>query len=346
MTGLAAAGAAAAGYAGLAVWASRRFRPDPPPRSHRVETADGWPLSVAEYPARGDSKGTVFLQHGLGGSALNFDLHPHGPSLARWLSSRGWRVFAADLRGRGPAGLPSGKRRDWRFSDYVLHDVPAAAAFVRARAGGDFHWIGHSLGGILGLVHTARAGGVRSLTTLGSALHYGVGASAFKGLLPFRAVLERLPLLPTGLIHMFWGPLAGARLFTSPWHYRAANMTRSSILSYHAFGQTDITIPELVELGSTFEGEGILCAGLGKRLPELAARIEAPWLAFAAGRDLQCPPVTARWTFDRVAAPRKDWVLCSADEGFALDYGHYDLIGGVHAPAEVWPRIEDFLLAA
>jgi len=344
VTGLAVAGAAAA-YAGLAAWASRRFRPDEPPRLHRVETADGWPLSVAEYPAE-SPRGTVLLQHGLGGSALNFDLHPHGPSLARWLASRGWRVFCPNLRGRGPAGLPPGRRRDWRFSDYVLHDVPAASAFVRAETGGSFHWVGHSLGGILGLLHAAREGGVRSLVTVGSALHYGVGPSAFRGLLPFRAILERLPRLPMGLLHALWGPLAGAKLLTSPWHYRAANMTRRAILSYHAYGQTDVTIPELVELGTTFDGEGIFCDALGKRLPELAARIETPWLAFAAGRDLQCPPATARWTFDRVQAPRKEWVLCSKDQGFTLDYGHFDLIGGIHSETEVFPKIEAFLLSA
>ena len=64
--------------------------------THTVRTRDGWPLEVAEYPGSGE-RGVVYLQHGLSSNRRVYDLHPHGPSLARWLSEQGYKVFAGNL---------------------------------------------------------------------------------------------------------------------------------------------------------------------------------------------------------------------------------------------------------
>jgi hypothetical protein len=153
----------------------------------------------------------------------------------------------------------------------------------------------------------------------------------------------RLPIIPMRLVHRLWGPWAALGIIPDPWHYHGANMTRSAILAYHALGQSDITVPELVELGTTFVGEGILCEELGARLLEVAARLPVPWLSIAGSRDWQCPVETARWTYDRVQAPRKEWLVCARGACFARDYGHFDLVAGRSAHEEVWPRVEAFL---
>lgn len=308
------------------------WRPDDDAPVHLVDTSDGWRLKVLEFPGPG-GKGTVYLQHGLGASHNNFDLHPHGPSPARWLAQRGWRVFSGDLRGRsGP-----GPAKSWRFSDYLLRDVPALCAFVRRRTGERVHFIGHSMGGILGLSHAALDGGrdLASVTTLGAALHYGLSPNAFSRLLPLRPLLERLPMIPNVLGHRLLGALWAMKLLPG-WHYRRSNMTLRSVLAFHGHAAADLTIAELLELATTFSGEGILCEELGRRLPELAARLPVPWFSVAGAYDLQCPPDAAAWTYERISAPRKQWLLCP-------EYGHFDLACGKSAERDVWPEVVRFL---
>ena len=307
------------------------WRPDDDIPVHAVDTPDGWRLPVREYPGPG-GKGTIYLQHGLGASQKNFDLHPHGPSLARWLAARGWRVFTGDLRGRA-----AGPSRTWRFSDYLLRDMPALCGFVRKRAGERVHLIGHSMGGILGLSHAGLDAGAQlaSVTSLGSALHFGLGSNAFSQLLPLRPLISWLPGIPNVLAHRLLGPLWALKLLPS-WHYRRANMDIPSLLAFHAHAASDISIAELLELASTFSGEGILCEELGRRLPEIAAKLPVPWLCVAGELDSQCPPVLAEWTYQKLTAPRKQWLLCK-------QYGHYDLAGGRDAARDVWPQVESFV---
>jgi len=278
-------------------------------RTHTVATPDGWKLGLLEYD--GGARGTIYLQHGLGSNALNFDLE-HAFRPARWLAQRGWRVFAGSLRGRAP-GEPHGGR-SWTFSDCET-DARALAGRV-AELAGPFHWVGHSLGGILGL----RLGGpILSLTTLGSALNYSEGGSVFPRLLPLR----RLPMpavLPARLGHMALAPViyAAGRL------YRRLDWCAAR--SFHA-NQGDLSSAELRELAD-------VVVAAPRPLPE----VKAPWLCVAGSHDSQCPPATARWTYERVAAPRKRWLLM---EGFA----HVDLAIGRGAEA-VWSAVETAILAA
>lgn len=341
MTTPAAAFLAGGAYGLAALLAARACKPARDMKVHHAPTKDGWNLGLVEY--RGGDRGTVYLQHGLGSRYTSFDLHPAGPSLARWLAGRGWRVFAGNLRGRAPEGeRPPKAGRKWNFSDYLLRDVPALCRSVYEISGGPFHFIGHSLGGILGLAYAARegAGQIGTMTTLGSALHYGVGSSRYSDLLKWRGILERVPYYPTSLLHVLWGPLSAVKLLPDAWHYNRDNMDAGAVLAYHAHANVDLTRAELLELGTTFEGDGILCAELGRRLPELAARIGVPWLFIGAPRDPQCPADTAAWTFERIAAPRKERVLAGLSRGFSADYGHLDLVCGRRAPEEIWPLLE------
>jgi pimeloyl-ACP methyl ester carboxylesterase len=307
------------------------------PLLHRLQSPDGFPLSLAEFD--GGRRATIFLQHGLAAGHEAFDLAPQGPSLARWLAARGFRVFASNLRGRAEPRPAS-----WSFSDYLLKDVPALSAFVRERAG-RFHWVGHSLGGILGLSHAALDAGenLLSVTTVGSALHYGVGSSGFRALLKFETILRRFRILPGRAVGRLWGPFSAFWLFPNNFNYNRSNMDLRAVLAYHARVNCDLSVEELVEMSSTFSGEGILCGALNRRLPELAGRLPVPWLSVCGTADPQCPPDTAAWTFERLSAPRKERVIAGREHGFSADYGHYDLIGGRASEREIWPLLERFI---
>ncbi len=306
------------------------------PKRHFVAAEDGQRLALDEYVPAGKEQGTVYLQHGLGSRANTFDLHPHGPSLARWLASRGWHVYLGSMRGR-----ETGDKFDWKFSDYLFFDVPALTGAVKSLCGESFHWVGHSLGGILGLAHAARSGGkeIASITTIASALHYGVGGSTFNGTNEtegVHAILEGRKKVWNKLYHRLVAPWAATGLMPGKSIYNRKNMSQDALLAFHGHTMADMTVPELMELASTFDGEGILCDGIEERLPVLAKDLPVPWLCIAGSADRQCPPETIRWTYDRLSPPQKRWHL-------AKGYGHVDLVCGERASTEVWSKIDEFI---
>ncbi|SFZ86559.1 Lysophospholipase, alpha-beta hydrolase superfamily [Devosia enhydra] len=112
------------------------------PPLRQVATRDGAEIAYADYggPA---TRGTAMLVHGLGAGALQFARD------AEALAVEGYRVLVPDLRGHGASRSPSVPREAGHFAIPVMADDLLA---VLADAGaGPVHWVGNSLGGILGL---------------------------------------------------------------------------------------------------------------------------------------------------------------------------------------------------
>lgn len=335
----------AASYGFVAASLRRQLKLSSDTRLHGVQTDDGWKLTVAEYGA-GNRGPVVFLQHGLAACHHAFDLHPHGPSFARWLADRGFWVFSGNLRGRSPGdGIHTGREPEWRFSDYLLRDVPAMLTFVSGRTGQPIHWVGHSLGGILGLAHAGYVTPtyLASITTLGSALHYGVGSSVFRQVNRLRPLLQHFRRLPWRTVQQCVIPLAYAKLLPGGMQYNSRNVSGPTAAAIAAHVFVDMTRAELLELGTTYEGEGIRCDEIGQRLPEMARTLPVPWLSVVGAADMQCPPDVAQWTFVRIGAPVKRLVLAGQANGYTADYGHFDLVCGRNAQQEIWPMIAEFI---
>lgn len=330
-----------AAYAAAAAGLVRATRLADDVRYHAVTTHDGWSLPVAEYGAPGGP--VVFLQHGLAASSRTFDLHPHGPSMARWLADQGFHVFAGNLRGRRGA-VRAGRREPWGFGHYLTRDLPPVVEFVTQRAGRPVHWVGHSMGGILGLAYAGhyQGRGVASVTSVGSALHYDVGSSLFQVVYKAKPALGRLPGIPWRAIQRGLTPLGRMGIGQSA-TCNAENMTGKSIAATMAHVFVDMTRDELLELGTSFEGPGIYCAAIDRLLFDAAAELPVPWLSVIGTGDVQCPPDTFEHTFARVGAPRKELFLAGRAHGHAHDYGHFDLIAGRRAEEEIWPRVAAFV---
>jgi pimeloyl-ACP methyl ester carboxylesterase len=99
---------------------------------HRIVYADWGPV---------EAEATVVCVHGLTRQARDFDY------LASALSARGYRVVCPDLAGRGQS--------DWlpNVLDYVFPQYCADMATLLASLGAKkLHWIGTSLGGLIGMV--------------------------------------------------------------------------------------------------------------------------------------------------------------------------------------------------
>jgi pimeloyl-ACP methyl ester carboxylesterase len=135
-----------------------------PARVAHTLTDDGWRLALHVYeppPGATSRRHPVLLCHGLAANHIAFDVHAD-VSLARHLARRGYLAIAVDLRGHGHSEHPTTRRPrrfGWSFDDYLERDVPAAIAFAKTRSGASaVHWIGHSMGGILGYAHLAGSG--------------------------------------------------------------------------------------------------------------------------------------------------------------------------------------------
>src|SRR5579859_2534955 len=291
-------------------------------------TDDGWRLALRRYEPAGGAKRRrpVVLCHGLGANHLAFDVAPDF-SLARHLARRGYLTLSLDLRGHGDSERPTRRgphRYGWAFDDYLLHDLPAAIALAKQLAGaGAVHWIGHSMGGILGYAHLARGGSrdLCSLVTVGSSLDYSGAPSGFHRIAPLRGLLRRIPAVPVDLlgrinavfVGRFEGPFERFNVWPSntdpePWK-------RIARRGFHA-----VSPPVMEQLATAMQAGGLRSRDGSVAYMEGLRAATTPVLAIAGTRDPQCPPAAARRTIDAVGSPRHELRVFGREHGQADDY--------------------------
>ena len=305
-------------------------------------TDDGVRLALHRYRHRGSRRNhPVLCCHGLAANRLAFDVDPE-ISLARHLASRGFDVFVVELRGHGISQRP---RWGWSFDDYAARDLPAAIATVREQSGSDHvHWIGHSMGGLLGLAHLARgANDLRSAVTVGSSLDYSAG-TGFSRLAPLRPLLRRVPAVPVQLVARLSGRFVG-RVSTP---YERFNVWSTNCEPRHwrricRHGFHPVSSPVMDQLASALEPGGLRTASGRERYLDGLAATDTPVLAVAGSRDAQCPPAAVARTAASLSADSRVAIF-GRDHGHADEYGHFDLLVGRHARHEVFPLVEDWLV--
>lgn len=316
-----------------------------PAERYQVRAADGQILSLRRVrpPRLGQPRATVLLLHGLAANSRGFHLRDR--SFARWLAEQGVDVWMPELRGHGDSRV---EQFDWALDDYLNYDIPAIIEGIQRYGGADeIYWVGHSMGGILllsylGLNEDAPiVGGV----TIGSALDYGVGHSGFSSLLALRPVLERMVAIPYGtLIHLLspalgrGGPLQALAAF-SVW---PTNIEPELVRALHARCFHTIPISLLQSLATTFEPQGLRLQ-TGEQILEQVSRIDVPLHMLAGSQDAQVSVAAVKATANRVGDNATSRVFGS-DYGQADEYGHWDLILGRRARAEVWPEIAAAIL--
>jgi pimeloyl-ACP methyl ester carboxylesterase len=310
-----------------------------------AETKDGWRIAVARRAPRGQRRAPpVLLCHGLSANRGNLDFGVERYSISRALSEAGFDCFAIELRGHG-ASRPTrrGAPRRWTFDTYLAEDIPAALDDIRAATGSpQVLWVGHSQGALLGLVAAGlfpdRIAGV---VALAPPTHYHAH-DALRRLL-------RFAFLATGRGHRTFAralvPIAGYfHPSIAQFAMNTRNVDRRLYRQLLANVVEDIppgVLRQFVEWARqdrfvSLDGSVDYRAGLsGARQPAL----------FVSGAlDLLAPPAGVRAGYEMWAGEKEYW-NAGRETGLSADYGHSDLIFGLHAPEEIHPRILSWLRA-
>jgi len=170
------------------------------PERLTATTADGVRLALRRFPAAGSGRAVLLCTHAMMASGGYF--HRDGRSFAAHLAAAGVEVHVLDWRGHGDSVPPSPRDRvGWCFDDYVELDLPAAIGATCAAAGiapGELVYLGHSLGGLVGLA--AFGTGAAPMPGRASFWATSVWLPGPRGSLTRRAALElyRLLSLPRG----------------------------------------------------------------------------------------------------------------------------------------------------
>jgi pimeloyl-ACP methyl ester carboxylesterase len=111
---------------------------------HHVVADDGVRIAWHESgPAHGP---VVVFCHGICAGSRQFELD------ARHFAAEGYRVIVPDLRGHGASRVPHGRRADFSIERMAADNF----ALLNAAGAGHVHWVGNSLGGIVGLAMLAQ----------------------------------------------------------------------------------------------------------------------------------------------------------------------------------------------
>jgi pimeloyl-ACP methyl ester carboxylesterase len=314
---------------------------------HVARTADGWNLALYRYRAIGEPKPfPVICSHGMAGSHFIYDLHSDY-SLARTLAGRGFDTWLVDLRGRGsswPDGGPAPSLQ-WSFDDFVARDFPAAVDRVcDLTSAKQAFWLGMEMSGqvLYAAAIDGLAGRVRGAVTCGSpvltprtALVPGVTSAPKtrkRGRVPFRGGSR------------FAGPvLAYGGFGVLESSFRKCNIVPLATARYFRNGIPD-EATDLVDQFADWIREGVMRRRDGSVIYSAClADVTLPLLVVAAEHDLQRPADAVRAAFDTFGSQDKTFLRPGVAEGFSVDFGHDDLLAGLAAPTEVFPRIADWL---
>lgn len=306
-------------------------------------TQDGWEIALARRKPRGVARmPPVLLCHGLAANRANLDFGIDRYSVSLFLAQAGFDCFALELRGHGASRRArKDAPRRWSFDTYLKQDIPAALDEVRAATGSaQVLWVGHSQGALLGLAAAvAYPERISAVVALAPPTHFSA-QNELRKLLRFAFFasgrhrwLARAASPIAGYLHPSFAQFA---LNTRNMDPRVTRQLMSNVVEdispgvlaqFLKWARTDVFVSE----DGTLDYRGGL------------ASARQPALFVAGSRDLLAPPASVRAGYQLWGGEKELWVA-GRDAGLSADYGHSDLIFGLRAQEEVYPRLRDWLL--
>ncbi len=334
-------GLAAVAYL-LAVRRVYRLKSDRPKR-FLARTRDGWDIAMhRRAPQARRFLEPVLLCHGLATNHLNFDFEPPY-SLAHAFAEAGFDVYSLDWRGAGASRPPRGRGRfAFDADDLIEQDAPAVMDSVLSSAGAEqLFWVGHSLGGLVGYAVLGGADGkrLRGLCALGAPVYFHYP--------------RWLALLMRACTWLAW-PLA--------FRQRLLSLACAPFVGHLTLPLSDVLVsPKAIAPKVLRSIYANLIDSMGYRLlrqlddwtrhdrfcsrdaaQDYRARLGAvtqPVLVLGGTRDGLAPPRAIHAQAALLGSKDKTVMLFGKENGDRLEYGHGDLLFGVGAPSEVYPRI-------
>jgi len=186
-------------------------------------TPDGLRLALYEYQAeqrRAQEGRPVFLLiHGLGQNRLAYS---HGP-LPKMLAARGAHVFVGELREHGASERScTGQHAPTNLETLLNFDLPTLIGKTCEKAQAEkVHYVGHSMGGILGYALLQSSHRIASLTTLAAPVYLGSDRPVLRSAARLaQPLLKGLPLsrIPLDSILRHLAPVVSAPINRRPWN--------------------------------------------------------------------------------------------------------------------------------
>lgn len=324
----------------------RLNRPEPEPLP--VRTRDGWELTLYHRaPAVRRFEEPILLCHGLAANYRNMDFEPPW-SLAMYLADAGFECFSVEWRGTGRSRhSPRGRRAtDYSVDDHILEDAPAFLQVALERTGArKAFWVGHSLGGLVGygVAATELEQKLAGMVTL--------GAPAFFRYPGYMLRIVRLAMLLAWpyairqrLFGLFTAPLLGhVPLPLTDVLFNPKSIAPEEQRKIYAQVVSSISRRVLAQFQDWLANDAFRsCDG---RIDYRAgmAQMKLPLLVAGGAQDRLAPPEVVRAAFELAGSEEKTLMIFGTENGDRLDYGHGDLIFGVGAPTEVFPRVRAWL---
>jgi polyhydroxyalkanoate synthase len=288
----------------------------------------------------------VLMCHGFASNRFTFDLNDR-VSVAHYMARRGWDTWVVELRGSGKSKKmgPSGAANtSWCFDDHI-EDMRAFVEKVHAVAGKPVHVVGHGMGAML--AQCAAAGGVcteahmvRSGVSLAGS--FVMPESDWKEFLWLWPLVQTCPTIDPDFIKDVLAPMSFR--VSTPWdqlfvHHN--NVDPAVAREVFLKNWEPIPVSLIAQLRSAVDARGLRSADGASLYADQLGAITVPMLMLAGSKDQQCPPASMRAAAARVAG--STFQCFGAPHGQKHDYGHFDLLVGLHAHEEVWTVVSDFL---
>ncbi len=324
------------------------------PEEEWVTTSDRWRLPLLHFPPlSGASRHhtPVVLVHGTAVNRMNWMATPDN-DLPTFLSRRGFDVFVVELRGDREAIPPDAASRragDWDLDTHLKEDLPALLHRIERKTGRrKVHWVGHSMGGILGYAYAGQVDreGVESLILIGSPARLDPLSGAqrmgvrLQSLAPRRGRLATAPLLRLAL------PLfLDIRNRLAHDIVNMDNVNLSALRGVMRYGLEPVA-SGLIRQYQTWVREKDITDRHGKiSYTRSLEEITCPLLVVAGRADGIVPPWQARAAYELVGSEDRSYLLMGKAWGYSADYGHGDLMVGRMTPRDLFPEIARWLEA-
>ena len=344
-------------------------------REYNVKTKDGWNLSVNRYTLKNGSskkKAAVILCHGFNINNRFWDLDERC-SIARYLASNDYDVWAPSLRGSGLSSKPilsdlKGMIRfeilaiprmlmkapaditkfNWTIDDHINKDIPAVIDFVRKESGFDkIYWIGHSMGSIIvfGYLEAEDHNNVAGFISLSSMMIIPKPVNPqLEAAANERQLLTASLLLNATVASQLRNyTLGNIKIPIEELLMNKGNMETDVIYRFFRVAIDDTSPGIMTQFANSLKTGKMISSDGKVNYTDLMNLVKVPILIAGGGRDGFVTEKGLRGTYDAISSSDKSIVIFSKSNGYSADYGHCDLVLGKNSQTEVYPVILKWL---